>query len=152
MGRALVPKQRWWILLRWILLGVVVLVTFMGNRLIHLDIPALKVLSLCAVTVLLNVLLHYFFFLKKERNASLDSGLVDGSTCFQFALDYLFIAFIFQYSGGIASPLLFYLLLHVILSGVLLEKRACLLYSTLIAITITTIALLELTGTIAHTA
>ena len=55
-------KQRWWILLRWVLLGVVILATFTGNRLIRLDIPALKVLSICAIVVLLNALFHYYFF------------------------------------------------------------------------------------------
>ena len=32
-------KQKWWILLRWVLLGVVALTTLIGDHLIHLDIP-----------------------------------------------------------------------------------------------------------------
>ena len=146
-----IPKQRWWILLRWILLGVVGLATFTCTKLIHLDIPAPKVLSLCAVIALINALLHYGYFIAKKREAPLDSRLVDGSTYFQFALDFLFMTFVFHYSGGIANPLLFYFLFHVILSGILLERSVCLLYVALISLTITTIALLELSGLIAHT-
>ena len=145
-----IPRQRWWILLRWILLGVVGLATFVCTELIHLDIPALKILSLCAVIALINALLHYGHYFVKEREASLDSRLVEGSTYFQFALDFLFITFVFHYTGGIATPLLFYFLFHVILSGILLERRVCLLYVTLISLTITTIALLEFSGLIGH--
>ncbi|MFH1623942.1 MAG: GAF domain-containing sensor histidine kinase [Pseudomonadota bacterium] len=143
-------KQRWWILLRWVLLGVVILATFTGNRLIRLDIPALKVLSICAIVVLLNALFHYYFFALKKRVPSPVTSIVHRFTCFQFAIDWVFITLLFHYTGGIASPLLFYFLFHVILSGVLLERRACLVYASLIALTITTIALLELTGHLAH--
>jgi len=143
-------KQRWWILLRWVLIGVVILATFIGNRLIHLNIPALEVLSLCAIVALINALFHYYFFFIKKRVPSPDPNLADRSTYFQFAIDWVFITLIFHYTGGIASPLLFYFLLHVILSGVVLERRACLLYVSLIAATITTIALLELTGYMTH--
>lgn len=62
-----IPRQRWWILLRWILLGVVGLATFVCTELIHLDIPALKILSLCAVIALINALLHYGHYFVKER-------------------------------------------------------------------------------------
>ena len=145
-----ISKQRWWVLLRWVLLGVVILATFIGNRLINLEIPALKVLWLCAIIALPNALLHYYFFVIKKRDASKDSIPVNRPTYFQFALDWIFIAFIFYYTGGIASPLLFYFLFHVILSGVLVEARTCWLYVSLIALTITTIAVLELTGHLPH--
>lgn len=145
-----ISKQRWWVLLRWVLLGVVILTTFIGNRLINLEIPTLKVLSLCAVIVLLNALFHYYFFALKKRVPFPDTSIVHRFTCFQFAIDWVFITLLFHYTGGIASPLLFYFLFHVILSGVLLERRACLVYASLIALTITTIALLELTGHLAH--
>ena len=131
-------------------MGVVILATFIGNRLINLEIPALKVLLLCAIIALLNALLHYYFFVIKKRDASLHSNLVNRSVYLQIALDWIFIAFIFYYTGGIASPLLFYFLFHVILSGVLEEARTCLFYVSLIAFTITTIALLELTGYLPH--
>ena len=145
-----ISKQRWWILLRWVLLGVVILATFIGNRLIHLEIPALTVLWLCAIIALPNALLHYYFYVTKKRDDSLYLNLVGSPTYFQFALDWIFIAFVFHYTGGTASPLLFYFLFHVILSGVLLETRTCWLYVSLIALTITTIAVLELTGYLPH--
>lgn len=143
-------KERCWILLRWGLLGLVILATLIGNRLIHLDIPELKVLPLCAIVVLLNTLFHYWFFVRKRRVSIQDSHLVHVFTYFQCAVDWVFISLIFHYTGGVASPLLFYFLFHVILTGVLLERRACLLHVSLIALTITAIALFELTGYLPH--
>ncbi|MBW1769142.1 MAG: hypothetical protein JRJ65_19125, partial [Deltaproteobacteria bacterium] len=68
-------KERCWILLRWGLLGLVILATLIGNRLIHLDIPELKVLPLCAIVVLLNTLFHYWFFVRKRKVPIRDSHL-----------------------------------------------------------------------------
>ncbi|UCC41083.1 MAG: GAF domain-containing sensor histidine kinase, partial [Candidatus Aminicenantes bacterium] len=137
-------------LLRWALVGVVILTTLIGNRLIHLNIPTLTVLLLCTIVVLLNAFSHSYFFVIKKRTPFPASTLIDRFTYFQFAIDWVFITLLFHYTGGIASPLLFYFLFHVILSGVLLERRACLLYATLVAGTINLISLLELGGYIPH--
>ncbi|UCH00233.1 MAG: GAF domain-containing sensor histidine kinase [Deltaproteobacteria bacterium] len=132
-------------------MGVVILATLTGNQLIHLQIPNLTVLLLCAILVLLNAPLHYYFFvIKKKKDTHLDSKLADRFTYFQLAIDWIFLTLLFHYTGGIASPLLFYLLFHVVLSGVLLKRWVCLLYNTLIALTINLLALMELGGVISH--
>jgi len=142
-------KQRWWIFLRWILLGVVILATLLGNKLTQLRIPILEVLSLTIVIVLLNGLLYFFWVIKKKISLP-DSRLLQRFTFFQFAIDWVSISLLFHYTGGLSSPLLFYFLFHVILTGVLLERRACLIYITLIALTINTLAVLELGGYLPH--
>jgi len=142
-------RQRWWILLRWVLVGVIVLATVVGNRLINLHIPAFKVLPLCAIAFLLNLFLHHRFHMNK-RVSSLDSRSINRFTCFQVAIDWVLISVIFHYTGGVASLLLFYFLFHVILSGLLLDRRTSILYITLIAFTINTIAILELRGHLPH--
>lgn len=130
---------------------MVILATLTGNQLIHLQIPNLTVLLLCAILVLLNAPLHYYFFvIKKKKDTHLDSKLADRFTYFQLAIDWIFLTLLFHYTGGIASPLLFYLLFHVVLSGVLLKRWVCLLYNTLIALTIHLLALMELGGVISH--
>jgi len=149
-GEDPLSKQRWWIVLRWLLVGVAILATLIGNQLIHLQTPNLTVLLLCAILALLNAPSHYYFFVIKKKDPHLDSKLINRFTYFQFAIDWVFITLIFHYTGGIASPLLFYFLFHVILSGGLLERRAYLLYVTLIALTINLLALLELAGYIPH--
>jgi len=144
-----VSKEKWWILLRWALLGVVILATLMGNQLIHLQIPSRKVFYLCAITGLLNTFLHYYVLVRKKAPSG-GARPVRGPTYYQFATDWVFLSLIFHYTGGIASPLLFYFLFHLILSGVVLERWACFFYLTLIALTINGLALLELGGYVPH--
>jgi len=142
--------ERRWILLRWILLGVVVLTTFIGNRLIHLSIPAGKVFFLSAITGLLNLLFYFSYSIRKKDDAVRDLRLYSGVAHLQYIVDWLFIASIFHYSGGIASPMLFYFLFHIILSVIQLENRKCWFYVSLISFTIIAIAILELFAYLPH--
>jgi signal transduction histidine kinase len=143
-------KEKWWVLLRWCLLGVVILATLIGNTLIQLSIPSLKVFVLCAITFLINAFFHYYYFVIKKDASVPDRKVVNRINSLQFGIDWAFIALIFHYTGGIASPLLFYFLFHVILTGVLLERRSCLFYVTLVAFTINALAVLELFAFIPH--
>ncbi|MFH1243083.1 MAG: GAF domain-containing sensor histidine kinase [Pseudomonadota bacterium] len=143
-------KEKWWILLRWVLLGVVVLVTVIGNRFIHLNIPASKVFFLSAIAFLFNAFLYFHISAIEKRPARQYSSPPVWFTYSQFAVDWAFVSLTFHYTGGIASPLLFYFLFHVILGGVLLEKRARVFYLNLIALTVNGLALLELGGFVPH--
>jgi signal transduction histidine kinase len=149
-GEDPLSKYRWWILLRWFLVGVVIGATLIGNKLLHLETPNLLILSLCAILALLNAPLHYYFFVTKKKDPHLDPRHSGRYTYFQIAIDWIFLALLFHYTGGIASPLLFYFLFHVILSGVLLRRWTCLLYSTIIVITFAILSLIEWGGFIPH--
>jgi len=142
-------KIGWWILLRWFLLGVTVIASFIGNFLLGLNFPLFPIFFLCLTVALLNAILHYQLYLLKQ-NPSLDFKVVDRITYIQFGTDLVFIAGIFNYTGGIASPLLFYFLFHVILSGVMLERWACFLYISLVAVMIFSLTWLEFFGLIPH--
>jgi signal transduction histidine kinase len=142
-------KVGWWILLRWVLLGVTLLASLTGNFLLNLNLPFTYILLLCFSAAFLNGLLHYQLFTLKKAS-SLDFKLVDRITYIQFGTDFVLIAGIFNYTGGIASPLLFYFLFHVILSGVLLEQWACFLYVSLVALMVLTLAFFEFIGFIPH--
>jgi signal transduction histidine kinase len=142
-------KVGWWILLRWVLLGVTILASLTGNFLLNLNLPLTDILWFCFSAAFLNALLHYQLFTLKKAS-SLDFKLVDRITYIQFGTDFVLIAGIFNYTGGIASPLLFYFLFHVILSGVLLEQWACLLYVSLVALMILTLAFFEFIGFVPH--
>src|SRR5512136_866091 len=142
-------KVEWWILLRWVLLGVTLLASLTGNFLLNLNLPLTHISLLCFSTAFLNALLHYQLVTLKKA-PSLDFNLVDRITYIQFGTDLVFIAGIFNYTGGIASPLLFYFLFHVILSAVLLEQWACFLYVSLVALMVLTLAFFEFIGFVHH--
>ncbi len=149
-GEEPISRERWWVILRWVLIGVVLFVSLLGNQLTELHVPTLRVLSFCTILALLNAFSHYHAFVINRRSPLPDSVHIDAFTYFQFTMDWVFISLVFHYTAGIASPLAFYFLFHVILSGGLLARRACLLYVTLIAITINALALLELGGYLSH--
>lgn len=142
-------KVGWWILLRWILLGVTTLATLTSNYFLYLNLPTTDIFWLCLPVILLNALLQYNLF-GLRKAPSLDIKNVDRITYIQFGTDLIFIGTLFHYTGGIASPLLFYFLFHVILSGVLLERWACFLYVSLVAITVALLALFEFVGFLPH--
>jgi len=143
-------KQKWWVVLRWVLIGVVILTTLIGYYLIHLTFPIHIVLFTCLIILVINILLHWFFFILHKSAPAAYSKAYSRFTLVQFAVDWIFITWILHFTGGIASPLLFYSLIHVILSGFLLEKRAFLSYITLIAVTVNAMAFLELAGRLPH--
>ncbi len=142
-------KVGWWISLRWILLGVTILASLTSNFLLNLNLPLVRILFLCLPVAFLNALLQYQLSILKKA-PSLEFNLVDRITYIQFGTDLVFIAGIFNYTGGIASPLLFYFLFHVILSGVLLERWACFLYVSLVALMVLTLAFFEFIGFVPH--
>lgn len=142
-------KVRWWILLRWFLIGIVVLATLLSNSLIGLHIPLTPILLTCLPAAALNMFLHGHYFILK-RKPEVDPKAIDRTTYLQFGTDWALITLLIHFSGGVASPFLFYFLFHVILSGVLLERWACFLYTITIALSVTGVALLELTGIIPH--
>jgi hypothetical protein len=61
-GEDTLSGQRWWILLRWLLIGVVMVSTLIGTTLIDLKTPSLTITVLCLILILLNFPLHYYFF------------------------------------------------------------------------------------------
>ncbi|MFZ7113693.1 MAG: ATP-binding protein [Desulfatiglandales bacterium] len=142
-------KQKWWVLLRWVLMGVVILTTLIGSSLIHLYVPTPALLSMFLIIFVINAALHYFFFVKVPTRLS-DPAVFPGLTLAQFLLDWIFITLVLHYTGGVASPILFYSLIHVILSGALLEKWTFISYVSLIALTVNAMALLELGDVIPH--
>lgn len=113
-------------------MGIVVMACLMGNRPLHLNISTSKVLLPCIVVALFNALFHLFFLLIKRRDIPLDSKSVTAWTYGQAVMDWAFISLIFHYTGGVASPFLFCLLFHVIISSVLLESRRHLVFITVI--------------------
>jgi len=139
----------WWILLRWVLLGVTVLTTLTGNQFLNLNLPSANILWLCIAIALLNALLHYKLFTLKKASSS-DFNLVDRINYLQFGADLFFLAGIFHQTGGIASPLLLYFVFHVILGGVMQKRIAGVIYVALAAAIITILTYLEFVGFIPH--
>ncbi len=108
----------WFIRLRWIAalvaLVLVYLAIFYYRYLVSSTFPYL--LGLIILLILSNVL--YLYFLKRRI-------FYESLREIQIAVDLIFLTLMLHYSGGLENPLSFLYVFHIILSGILLEKRKC---------------------------
>lgn len=144
-GEDPVSKMRWGIYLRWMLLSVVVLTTVLDNRLLPAIVPKSWILSACLPLVLLNVFLQYKASIFSKAGVP-ELRVIARYASIQLVTDCIFLAILFYLTGGVASPLLLYFSVHVILSGIVLSKRSFLAYVGVVAATFTTLSLIGLTN------
>ena len=125
-------KLQWWVGLRWGLLGVALLTALWGARFPGSRFPTAGILCTCLAVALLNV----FFYLRLavlRRTAGTERREAEWLTKIFFVTDPIFLGVIFHLTGGAASPLLPYAVLHATLSGGPLEPRGVLLYAGAVA-------------------
>ena len=125
-------KLQWWVGLRWGLLGVALLMALGGTRLPHTRFPTAGILGTCLAVALLNVCFHFRLAVFR-RTAGPERRETEWLTKIFFVTDPIFLGIIFHLTGGAASPLLPYAVLHATLSGGPLEPRGALLYAGAVA-------------------
>lgn len=130
----------WFIALRWFaVLGV--LIGCVIARAIQIQLPFLPLLYTAGAVLIYNLLC--FFFLRRLLSYNFFANM-------QICIDWLALAILVHYSGGIESPLIFYFIFHVIIAAMLLSRRACFLQVTLAFFLITGLALLEFSDVLPH--
>lgn len=71
-------------------------------------------------------------------------------TTIQINLDLLILTFMLHFSGGATNPFIFYYFFHVVLSSILLTKRAAYIEATVAATLFSVLTALEGFGVVAH--
>ncbi|MFN3467842.1 MAG: hypothetical protein ACK4WF_09105, partial [Candidatus Brocadiales bacterium] len=137
LEKELGERVRWFIRLRWVAVLGVFAFSWIPTKVFGIPLPLFQISCVGLGVLFLNI---FYFFLRgpilaKEWFAHL-----------QVAGDWLGLIFIVHYTGGIESPVLFYFIFHIIISAVLLSRRACFLEATLALVMITCLALLEGVG------
>ena len=125
------------------LLGVAILLALGSTRLPSGGFPTVGILLTCLPLAVLNA----FFRVRVSvlrRTACHDRRLIEWMTGIYFVSDAIFLCVLFLLTGGVASPLLPYAVLHVSLSGVSLEPRPACLYAGAVAAGIVALAVWEL--------
>jgi signal transduction histidine kinase len=123
---------QWWVGLRWGLAGVAMLTALWGSRLLHTQFPTAGVLGTGLAAALLNVGFHFRLAVLR-RSAGPERPETEWLTRIFFVSDPVFVGVLFHLTGGAASPLLPYAVLHATLSGGPLEPRGALLYGVAVA-------------------
>ncbi len=106
----------WFIRLRWIAAAVAFVLAYLNVRHYHyLDEETFPYLLLLIGLLVISNLAYIFFLRRRVFYTYLRE--------IQIATDLILLTLMLHFSGGIENPLSFLYVFHIILSGILLEKR-----------------------------
>ena len=139
----IVERNRWLVRTRWMVVGAVAVAVILGAFLVPL-VPSACRLPLVIVTGLIalsNVLLSSI--VKRGGNPT-------AILFVQMVADLVFLTVLLHFGGGLENPLMGVYILHVILAGVVMERRAAYGVAAVACLLIISMASLEGTQVIDH--
>lgn len=144
----LVSTLSWLITLRW--LGGIGVLLGIGFARGTLGI-ALPIVPLCLLGVAVLAYNAMFWRVLHHLARSSRSKVTDQWFArVQIGMDWMAIAFLIHYTGGIESPALFFFLLHIIIASLLLPHDQGFLYVALAPVLVGGVAFLEYGGVLPH--
>lgn len=149
LEKELISRIELFIKLRWLAGGGVTAAIWTTGSLLHLPIPVVPLYLIGGLILLYNA--FFWIYARKLRAAAPYSHAVLARLAnLQIMADWLALIFIVHFSGGIESPVIFYFIFHVIFSTFVLSPRASYLQSTLAALLIIVLSILEYHQVIPH--
>jgi len=146
--RELRERVFWFIHLRWIAVGLGLLgcwAAFLAGE--PLDFTAF-------IAVLLSIACYNMIFLLLGSRMQVETREVGSFIIFahvQICLDLLALFLILHFTGGSASPLVIFVVFHIVLAGILLSRMSCFLYAAAVILALACMIWLEKTGFLAQT-
>jgi two-component sensor histidine kinase len=125
--KELTERVHWFIHIRWIAVGVAV----GGSWILHYLEPSFPVfpVTVIALSILLYNLIFFFSCRLLQVFKGQDTRPFITFAHVQISLDLLALYFMIYFTGGIYSPLLMFVIFHIILAGILLSPISCYVYS-----------------------
>jgi len=125
--KELIERVHWFIRVRWFAVGGAVI----GAWALHLLEPKFPLFTVTLIA--LGIFLYNLIFRAACRRLDTSKGLeVQPFTIFahiQISLDLLALYGMIYFTGGIYSPVLLFVIFHIIIAGLLFRPLACYLYS-----------------------
>jgi len=145
----LISSVAWFIRFRWVAgLGVLAATGFTTSAL-HLTLPAAPLYLLGFAILGYNAIFRIILD-RRLRAEPRDIHHFDYLTKAQIGMDWLAIAALIHFTGGLESPAILYFLFHIIIAAILLSPRATYVSTALVALLIGTTTALEYTGWLTH--
>jgi signal transduction histidine kinase len=144
----LVSSLSWLIALRWLAGIGVLLGTWLAGSVLDIRIQAIPLYLLG-----LGILAYNFLFWCVQRRLARTSSsnvVYQWFARFQIGLDWLAMAPLIHFSGGIESPALLYFLFHIVIASLLLPHDRGFLYVALAPALVGGVAFLEYQGVLPH--
>ncbi len=140
----LLYRALWFVRLRWWVPPAIAALTGVAC-LVGLETPTTPMLAVAALIGLYNTAFH----LLRRRVESAPEGQTSAVHVFtvcQMGLDYLAMFLLIHFTGGVASPLGFFAIFHVVFAALLLPRRSALGFASLVVVGMVCIGLGESAG------
>jgi hypothetical protein len=116
----LIYRIEWFIKLRWLAGGGVIVASWTMDSLLHMPIPVLPLYSMGGLVLLYNAF-FWIYVRRLKANIPYSTAVFTTFANLQIVIDWLALICIVHFSGGIESPVTFYFIFHVIFSTFLLS-------------------------------
>jgi signal transduction histidine kinase len=117
---------RWFIILRWIAAGGVLLVLGAAAIAFAPALPLPTLFSLAGVLVILNLLFHLYFAVVKHGNLSKSELAVFFNV--QVCTDYLLLFLLVYFTGFLENPFTYFFVFHILLTAYIFSTDLVFLY------------------------
>ena len=147
---SLLERLSWFAWLRWFVAILIAVGSLITHDFLGIAEPGGALYILAGLFLVYNFVI--LLLLRHYSQSGSDSGrkIVTRSIDFQIALDILFLVFLLHYSGGIESPFVFFVILHMIVVSSFLPVWKSYFGATLIVLLFGGMILLEYSGSIPH--
>ncbi len=145
----LVSSLAWLIGIRWLAGLGVLSATWISTAILQLSLPAIP-LYLIGLSVLVYNALFSFILSRLQSNPRQSARAFTYLAQVQVGLDYVTMAALIHFTGGLESPALLYFFFHIVISAILLSPRVTYLFTALASLLVSGTAILEYTAVIPH--
>ena len=143
--RELRERTHWFIRLRWFVPPGIVVGAGVAVLLGFEKLP-IGILFIMAASILAYNTLFYLVGRKQADKVIGQRDYVRNLTRWQFGLDYIAMFLLIHFTGGIASPLIFFFIFHIIFASILLPPRSSYGFASMVAAGMIGIAFAEYWG------
>ncbi|MBI5379000.1 MAG: HAMP domain-containing histidine kinase, partial [Nitrospirae bacterium] len=143
----LAERIRWFIRLRWVAVGAIVLVTRMATAIFAIPLDPFP-LYLTALAVAIYNGLFRLDHRRREEGLTTEAAVVSANL--QIAFDLVALTVLLHYSGGAENPFASYYVFHLIIASILLSRGASYLQAAFALSLFGGLIALEYAGAIPH--
>jgi signal transduction histidine kinase len=146
----LVQRAYWLIKLRWMAIAGLAAATFTARDILNVSLPARQLYIISGVLFFYNFLLYDLMRYVTWKGRTTTTDTINRIITFQISADWIILAVILHFSGGVENPFYLYFIFHTILAGVLLSKMQCYIQATLAVFLFGAVIFLEYSQIIPH--
>jgi signal transduction histidine kinase len=154
MDEKLVPAHihftKWFIRIRWIAVGILIIATFVIKQLLNISIQEESVVILAAILLLLNVFHRIILRQLKKDKGSRAIQKIKWEIHFQIITDLIILTLILHFSGGIENPIIIFYFFHMIIASSIFSTVQSYAYAFFTIFMAASLALLECYSVVPH--